>query len=150
MEKNNKELTAEITQLTHENVSLKMQLQNARDPLLISVKTLLIEKIIDVINDMNFYSDEKPKMNYSAYISKRLDHNYTYLADIFSAAKGFTIQQFIIISKIEKAKVLLLYGQLNLTEISYKLHYSSVAHLSGQFKKITGFSPSAYLKLKQK
>lgn len=113
-------------------------------------KSVLIEKIIDVIADMNFYSDEKPKLNYSAYISKRLKHNYTYLAHIFSAAKGLTIQQFIIINKIEKAKELLLYGQFNLTEISYKLHYSSVAHLSGQFKKITGYSPSSYLKLKQK
>ena len=113
-------------------------------------KSELIVKIINVIAEMNFYSDEKPKLNYSVYISKRLKHNYTYLANIFSAAKGLTIQQFIIIKRIEKAKELLLYGQFNLTEISYKLHYSSVAHLSGQFKKITGFSPSSYLKLKQK
>ena len=76
--------------------------------------------------------------------------NYTYLSNIFSEVKGTTIQQFIILHKIEKVKELMLYDELNLTEISYKLHYSSVAHLSNQFKKITGLSPTFYKQLKEK
>jgi AraC-like DNA-binding protein len=96
------------------------------------------------------YSDELPKVNYSDYISEKLDYDYTYLSNLFTEVRGITIQQFIIIHKIERAKELLLYDELNLTEISYKLHYSSVAHLSNQFKKVTGLSTSYYKKLKQK
>jgi AraC-like DNA-binding protein len=79
-----------------------------------------------------------------------LNYDYTYLSNVFSEVKGITIQQFIIIHKIERAKELLLYDELNLSEISYKLHYSSVAHLSNQFKKITGLTPTYYKKLKNK
>ena len=99
---------------------------------------------------MIHYSDELPKVNYSEYISEKLGYDYTYLANTFSEVKGITIQQFIINHKIEKVKELLLYDELNLTEISYKLHYSSVAHLSNQFKKVTGLSPSFYKQLRQK
>lgn len=113
-------------------------------------KAILIEKIKNVIIEMIHYSDELPKVNYSDYISEKLGYDYTYLANIFSEVKGITIQQFIIIHKIEKVKELLLYDELNLTEISYQLHYSSVAHLSNQFKKVTGLSPSFYKQLKQK
>ena len=79
-----------------------------------------------------------------------MDYDYTHLSNLFSEVKGITIQQFIIVHKIEKVKELLLYDELNLTEISYKLHYSSVAHLSNQFKKITGLSPSQFKQLKDK
>lgn len=113
-------------------------------------KSILIERIKNVIVEMIHYADELPKINYSEYISQKLDHDYTYLANIFSEVKGITIQQFIILHKIERVKELLLYDELNLTEISYKLKYSSVAHLSNQFKKITGLSPSFFKKLKQK
>ncbi len=99
---------------------------------------------------MIHYQDEIPKVNYSTYISEKLNYDYTYLANTFSEVKGITIQQYIIFHKIEKVKELLLYDQLTLTEISYKLHYSSVAHLSNQFKKITGLSPSYYKELKHK
>jgi AraC-like DNA-binding protein len=99
---------------------------------------------------MVHYTDEIPKVNYSDYISEKLNHDYSYLSNIFSEVKGITIQQFIILNKIERVKELLLYGELNLTEISYILHYSSVAHLSNQFKKMTGLSPSYFKKLKQK
>ena len=99
---------------------------------------------------MIHYSDEIPTVNYSDYISEKLDYDYTYLSNIFSEVKGITIQQFIIIHKIEKVKELLLYDEMNLTEISYKLHYSSVAHLSNQFKKVTGLTPTYYKELKQK
>ena len=99
---------------------------------------------------MVHYSDQLPNLNYSEFISKKLQYDYTYLSNIFSEVKGTTIQQFIIIHKIERVKELLLYDELNLTEIAYKLQYSSVAHLSNQFKKVTGLSPSFFKKLKQK
>ena len=113
-------------------------------------KAILIEKVKNVITEMIHYSDELPKANYSDLISEKLNHDYTYLANIFSEVQGITIQQFIIFHKIERVKELLLYNELNLTEIADKLHYSSVAHLSNQFKKVTGLSPSFYKQLKQK
>lgn len=113
-------------------------------------KSILIEQIKNVIIEMIHYADETPKVNYSDYISEKLKYDYTYLSNIFSEVKGITIQQFIIVHKIEKVKELLLYDELNLTEISYRLNYSSVSHLSNQFKKITGLSPSFYKQLKQK
>ena len=130
--------------------SLRANLLASGLVLLDNKKSILIEKIKSVIIDLIHYSDEMPKMNYSDYISEKLGYDYTYLANIFSEVKGITIQQFIIVHKIEKVKELLLYDELNLTEIAYKLHYSSVAHLSNQFKKITGLSPSFYKQLKQR
>src|ERR1700741_405344 len=113
-------------------------------------KAVLIEKIKNVITEMIHHTDEVPKMNYSDFISQKLDYDYTYLSNLFSEVKGITIQQFIIVHKIERAKELLLYDELNLTEISYKMHYSSVAHLSNQFKKVTGLSHSHFKQLKNK
>lgn len=110
-------------------------------------KSMLIERIKNVIINMIHHSDELPTVNYSIYISSNLDHNYTYLANVFSEAEGLTIEHFIISHKIEKVKELLLYHELNLTEISYKMHYSSVAHLSNQFKKVTGMTPTYYKNL---
>jgi AraC-like DNA-binding protein len=132
------------------NEQLKKRLLKSGLELLDNKKSILIEKIKNVVTQMIHYSEELPKMNYSAYISEKLNYDYTYLSNIFSEVKGITIQQFIIIHKIERVKELLLYDELNLTEISYKLHYSSVSHLSKQFKKITGLSPSFYKQLKQK
>jgi len=129
---------------------LKMALLRSGLELMDDKKMMLIEKIKNVIIEMVHYSDELPKMNYSDYISQKLNHDYTYLSNVFSEVKGITIQQFIIIHKIERAKELLLYDELNLTEISYRLDYSSVAHLSNQFKKITGLSPSHFRQLKEK
>lgn len=129
---------------------LKLNLAASGLELLDNKKSILIEKIKNVIIEMIHYSQERPKVNYSDHISQALRYDYTYLANIFSETKGITIQQFIIIHKIEKVKELLLYDELTLTEIAYRLHYSSVAHLSNQFKKITGLSPSFYKQLKQK
>ena len=129
---------------------LKVNLLKSGLELLDDKKSILIEKIKNVITEMVHYSDELPKVNYSEYISEKLGYDYTYLANTFSEVKGITIQQFIINHKIERVKELLLYDELNLTQISYKLHYSSVAHLSNQFKKVTGLSPSFYKQLKQK
>jgi AraC-like DNA-binding protein len=110
-------------------------------------KSIFIEKIKNAIIEMIYYSDELPKNNFSDYLSEKLHYDYNYLSNVFSEVKGISIRQFIILHKIEKVKELLLYDELNLTEISYKLHYSSVSHLSNQFKKITGLSPSYYKKL---
>ena len=129
---------------------LKENLYKSGLELLDDKKTILIEKIKNVIIEMIHYTEEIPKVNYSDYIGEKLGHDYTYLSNIFSEVKGITIQQFIIIHKIERVKELLLYDEFNLTEISFKLHYSSVAHLSNQFKKITGLSPSFYRHLKSK
>ena len=129
---------------------LKTGLFNAGLELMDDKRSVLIERIVNVITEMIHYSDEIPKVNYSDFISEKLNYDYTYLSNIFSEVKGITIQQFIIIHKIERAKELLLYDELNLTEISYKLHYSSVAHLSNQFKKITGLSPSNFKQLKDR
>ena len=96
------------------------------------------------------YSDELPKINYSELISEKLEYDYTYLSNIFTEVNGITIQQYIILHKIERVKELLLYNELNLSQIAHKLHYSSVAHLSNQFKKVTGLSPSYYKHLKEK
>lgn len=113
-------------------------------------KSILIEKIKNVITEMIHHTDELPKVNYSDYISNKLNYDYTYLANIFSEVKGVTIQQYIILHKIEKVKELILYDELTLTEIAYKLHYSSPAHMSNQFKKVTGLTPSYFKKLKHK
>jgi AraC-like DNA-binding protein len=113
-------------------------------------KAMQIERIKNAIVEMVHYSDELPKTKNSEYISKKLKHDYTYLANLFSEATGITIEHYIIMHKIEKVKELLLYDELNLTEISYKLNYSSVAHLSNQFKKVTGLTPSYFKKLKRK
>lgn len=129
---------------------LKENLLKCGLELLDNKKSILIEKIKNVITEMIHYSDELPKENFSDYLSEKLGYDYTYLANTFSEVKGITIQHFIIANKIEKVKELLLYDELNLTEISYKLNYSSLAHLSNQFKKITGLSPSFYKQLKQK
>ncbi len=129
---------------------LKTNLEKSGLELLDDKKSIIIEKIKNIIIEMIHYAEELPKVNYSEYISEQLGYDYTYLANIFSEVKGITIQQFIILHKIEKVKELLIYDELNLTEISYKLHYSSVAHLSNQFKKITGLTPTFYKNLKNK
>lgn len=135
---------------TEDRETLRVNLLNYGLELMEDKKSILIEQIKAVIIEMIHYSEDTLKINYSDYISEKLNYDYTYLSNIFSEVKGITIQQFIIINKIERVKELLLYDELNLTEISYKLNYSSVAHLSNQFKKITGLSPSFYKHLKQK
>ncbi len=142
------EIMETLSQDTQEK--LKAGLLSSGLELMDDKRAILIEKIQNVVTEMIHYSDEALKINYSEFISEKLDYDYTYLSNLFSEVKGITLQQFIIIHKIELAKELLLYDELNLTEISYKLHYSSVAHLSNQFKKVTGLSPSQFKQLKDK
>ncbi len=115
-------------------------------------KSMLIEKIKNVIVELIHYSDndEELKMNFSDYLSERLQYNYTYLANLFSEVQGTTIEHYIIYHKIERVKELLVYDELTLTQIAYKLNYSSVAHLSNQFKKVTGLTASHFKKLRDK
>ncbi|ESU27530.1 AraC family transcriptional regulator [Flavobacterium saliperosum S13] len=112
-------------------------------------KSLLIEKAKTTIIELIHYSEKYPKVNYSDYISEKLDYNYNHLATLFSEVTGTTIGNYIIINKIERVKELLLYDELSLTEISLLMDYSSVAHLSHQFKKITGLTPTYFKKIKQ-
>jgi AraC-like DNA-binding protein len=112
-------------------------------------KAIIIEKIKNVIVEMVHYADEMPKINYSDYLSDKLQYDYNHMAGLFSEVTGTTIEHFIIAHKIEKVKELLLYDELNLTEISYKLNYSSVSHLSNQFKKVTGLTPTYFKNLKE-
>ena len=129
---------------------LKSALVNAGLELMDDRRSVLIEKIKNVIVEMVHYTDELPKTNFSDFISKKLSHDYTYLANLFSEVQGTTIEQFIILHKTERIKELIIYGELNITEIANKMNYSSVAHLSTQFKKVTGLSPTHFKQLKDK
>lgn len=113
-------------------------------------KAIMIEKIKRVIIEMVHYSNELPKVKYSCYISEKLSRDYNYLSTCFSEVTGTSIEHFIILHKIERVKELLMYNEYTLTEISYKMDYSSVAHLSNQFKKVTGVTPSSFKKMKNK
>ena len=113
-------------------------------------KAMLIEKIKTVVVEMVHYADELPKINFSTYMSSKLGYDYTYLANLFSEVTGITIEHFIIAHRVERVKELLVYNELSLTQISHKLGFSSVAHLSNQFKKVTGLTPTFFKKMKDK
>jgi AraC-like DNA-binding protein len=113
-------------------------------------KSILVEKIKNIIVEQVHYAEERLEINFSDYLSAKLNHDYTYLANLFSETQGTTIEQFHIVHKIERVKELLIYDELNITEIAWKMDYSSVAHLSNQFKKITGLTPSFFKRLKDK
>jgi len=129
---------------------LKSALASSGLELMDDKRSMLIEKIKNIIIDMVHHSDEMIRVNYSDYLSEKLNHDYTYLANLFSEVQGTTIEHFIISHKIERIKELIIYNELNITEIAFKMNYSSVAHLSNQFKKVTGLSPSHFKKLKDK
>lgn len=129
---------------------LKTGLLEAGFELMDDKRAILIEKIKNTVIQMIHHTDENSKINFSYYLSEKLGHNYTYLANLFSEVQGTTIEHFIILHKIERIKELMIYGELNITEIAWKMGYSSVAHLSSQFKKITGLSPSNFKQLKDK
>ena len=142
------EILRDITKKQHEE--LKINLMRSGLELLDDKRSILVESIKNVITEMIHETDKEPQVNYSDFISSKLGYDYTYLSNVFSEVNGITIQQFIIVNKIEKVKELLLYNELSLTEISYRLNYSSVAHLSNQFKKITGLTPTFYKGIAQK
>jgi len=142
------EILEQLTQLQRDK--LKAALIKFGLELMDDKKSILIEKIKNVIVELIHYSDEPPKVNFSEYLSSKLNYDYTYLSNLFTEVQGTTIEKFIIHHKIERVKELIVYDELNLSEIAFKLHYSSVGHLSNQFKKITGLTPSHFKKLKEK
>ena len=129
---------------------LRERLLNLGFELMDDKRSVLIGKIKNVIIEMVHHSEESIKINFSVFLSDKLHHDYTYLANLFSEAQGTTIEHFIIYHKIERIKELIKYNELNITEIAHKMNYSSVSHLSNQFKKVTGLSPSHFKKLKDK
>lgn len=133
-----------------QRIQLKKALVLSGLELMDDKKAILIERIKGVIVEMVHYAEEQPKYKFSEYISEKLQYDYTYLANLFSEVTGTTIENYIISHKIERVKELLIYDELNLTEISYLLNYSSVAHLSMQFKKVTGLTPTFFKKLKHR
>ena len=131
-----------ITGLQQQQLSVNLKqlgfelLDDKRKKIIEQIKTLVIQSV--------HYNKEQPAKNYSAFISENLHHDYSYLSKLFSETEGITIEQFVISQKIEKAKELLVYDEKSLGEIAYELGYSSVSHLSSQFKKITGLTPTAF------
>lgn len=142
------EIEGEISTEKYEQIRLAL-LKNGHE-LMEDKKAIQIEKIKNAIIEMIHFSDEPLEQNYSDFLANKLEFDYTYISNLFSEVTGSTIQQFIIVHKIERAKELIIYDELNITEISYKLHYSSVAHFSNQFKKITGLSPVFFKTLKKR
>jgi YesN/AraC family two-component response regulator len=124
--------------------SLKGELHKSGLELIFDKKAILIEKIINIIVEMVHYSDEFPNVNFSTFLSEKMEQDYHKMAELFSKTKGMTIEHFIILHKVEKVKELIMYDELNLTEISYRLNYNSVAHLSKQFKQATGLTPTFF------
>ena len=133
-----------------QRTELKLGLIDSGLELMDDKRSVLIERIKNTIIEMVHHSDEVIKTNFSDYLSEKLNHDYTYLANLFSEIQGITIEHFIINHKIERIKELIIYDELNITEIAWKMNYSSVAHLSNQFKKVTGLSPSHFKQLKVK
>jgi AraC-like DNA-binding protein len=139
-----------------ENISLEQReqlrtaLHNSGLELMDDKKAILIEKIKNTVIEVVHHSDGENNVNFSDYLSTKLGHNYTYLANMFSEVQGTTIEQFMIAHKVERIKELIIYDELNITEIAWKMNYSSVAHLSNQFKKMTGLTPSHFKQLKDK
>jgi len=135
---------------TEQREQLRTALHNSGLELMDDKKAILIEKIKNSIIEMVHHSDGENNVNFSDFLSEKLDHNYTYLANLFSEVQGTTIEQFMIAHKVERIKELIIYDELNITEIAWKMNYSSVAHLSNQFKKMTGLTPSHFKQLKDK
>ena len=142
------EIMENLTKIQHDD--LKEALHKSGLELMDDRKSMLIEKIKNVIVEMVHYTDEIPKINFSDYLQGKLHYDYTYLANLFSETEGLTIEHYIMNHKIERVKELIIYDEMNLTEIAAELHYSSVAHLSNQFKKVTGLTPSFFKSLKDK
>ena len=128
--------------------ALDTTLKKSGIELLDDKKSILIEKIKNVVVEQVHYSDEPLEINFSVYLAEKLNHDYSYLANLFSESQGITIEHFRIIHKIERVKELLLYRELNISEIAWKMGYSSIAHLSNQFKKLTGITPSGFKRLR--
>jgi AraC-like DNA-binding protein len=143
------EVEIEETLPGEELIALNNVLKNAGFELIDDKKSLTIEKIKNIIVTLVHHSNEPLNTNLSAYISSQLHQDYSYLSNLFSAVEGITIEKYFIAQRIEKVKELLVYDELTLSQIADRLGYSSVAYLSNQFKKVTGFTPSYFKALKE-
>lgn len=126
---------------------LKNSLKNYGLEVVDDRRTVLVEKIKAIIVDLVYYSGDSANMKLSYILSEKLQLNYNYLAKVFTEELGITVEKYIILQKVEHIKELMMYGEMNMTQIASKLNYSSVAHLSLQFKKVTGYSPSMFRQL---
>lgn len=142
------ELAEPITKTTKK--ILQVELHKSGLELMYNQKAMMIEKIINVIVEMVHYSEEFPSVNFSTFLSEKMHQDYHKMAEVFSKTKGITIEHFIILHKIERAKELIIYDNLNLTEIAHKMNYTSVAHLSRQFKQVTGLTPTFFKSLSKR
>ena len=142
------EIMENISKIQREQ--LKESLQRMGLELMNDKKTILIEKVKDTIVEMIHYTDNMIKVNFSDYLSEKLNYDYTYLSNLFSEVQGINIQNFVVLLKVERVKELITYDELSISEIAYKMNYSSVAHLSNQFKKVTGFSPTYFKRLRER
>jgi AraC-like DNA-binding protein len=140
------ELVNDIT--IEQRKALSLALLSSGLELMQDKNVILIERIKNIIIEQIHYTEVLPKFKFSVYISNKLKYDYTYLSNLFSVTEGITIEHFIILHKIERVKELILYDELNLTEIAFNMHYSSVSHLSNQFKKITVLTPSFFKQIK--
>ena len=129
---------------------IDMTLRKSGLELIDDKKGILVQKIKSIIIELVHHSEKPLINNLSGYLSQKLDYDYTYMSNLFSEVHGATIEKFFISHKIERVKELIIYDELSLTQIAYKLHYSSVAHLSNQFKKVTGLAPSYFKSIRQK
>lgn len=134
---------------TDQRKSLNDRLAAKGFALLDDKRSQIINKIKAIIIQEIYYSEEVSPVNFSTILSENLHYDYSYLSRLFSAVEGQTIERYIMTQKIEKVKELLIYDQMTLSEIAFQLNYSSSAHLSAQFKKITGMTPSAFKKLQE-
>jgi len=142
------EIPDDLTEAMYNHVNLNLKKWGLS--IITDHKLILIEKIKTIIIDLVHYNDNQLKINFSDYLSQKLNYDYTYMANLFSENQGMTIEHFFLSHKIERVKEFLIYDELNISEIADKMHYSNVAHLSSQFKKITGLTPSQYKHLKVK
>jgi len=132
-----------------EKETLKTRLAARGFELLDDKQTQLINEIKSVVVNEIHYQKEAAAFNFSTLLSQKLNYDYAYLSRLFSSVEGRTIEKFVMAQKIEKVKELLMYDELTLSQIAFQMHYSSTAHLSAQFKKVTGMSPTAFKKLQQ-
>jgi len=144
------EIETKVEVTDEERKELNRKIKKVGLELLENKQAILVEKLKQVMIDYVYKTNDKPNIKFSVLLSEKLDHSYTYLANLFSEIEATTIEQYIIKLKIERIKELIVLEEHTLSEIAYKLHYSSVAHLSNQFKKMTGLTPTHFKALKEK
>jgi AraC-like DNA-binding protein len=130
--------------------ALNIELRKSGFELLDDKRAILIEKIRNVVDEFILDPGKTMKTTFSKYLKKRLDYDYSYLSALFSEVQAITLEQYIILKRIEQAKFMILFDEFTIAEIAHRLHYSSPAHLSGQFKKVTGLTPSHFRELRKK